>query len=597
MFPTLTAFTKLLIAALIALVLVHAPAGVSQAASVNEDAVAVIIGNKTYGGKIPEVSFAHNDADAMRKFVIEALGYREGNVIDLRDATGKQLEAVFGNDKTHKGKLFDWIRPGDSDITVFYSGHGVPGLNDKRAYLLPVDGDANRAEITGFPVDTLYRNLAKLPAKSVRVFIDACFSGETPKGMVISSASGLSVSPKAPKSASQLVTLTAAQGDQLASWDDDAKMGLFTKHLLEALYGAADNKKYGNGDGKVSLAEVGRYLDREMSYQARRRFGRVQKASVTGKSSTVLAPEIIERRIASNVTNRKPKSKPLLPTAGGSAHTVDFEGLDSSKGRVSGADLRAYLDQFGITLTNVVEPLNAVFVEHDSRSQSMLAASGHNYLEQASGGNTWRQFTLTFDRPLDSFSFTRTPYYGATKSGIVYAEWRATAKDANGKVLGVYGEKINAAYNPITKPVPAKRYSFTGGGIASVTIFGDHKGYAGTGSAGIDDLVLKVNAVAGIASPIFHDFPPLIISLSESGYFLKLVLAAELVAKDDRLEIENYAPKIVDGFQTYLRDLKLSDLKGSAGVEKIRSNLLEVARRTVGRGKVKSILVREMIVQ
>ncbi len=262
----------------------------------NPNAVAVIIGNKAYGGKIPEVSFAHNDAEAMKRFVINSLGYREGNVIDLRDATGTQLEAVFGNDKTHEGKLFDWIRPGDSDVVVFYSGHGVPGLKDKRAYLLPIDGDANRAEITGYSMATLYRNLGMLPAKSVRVFIDACFSGETPKGMVIRAASGISVVPKSPKGGSGLVTLTAAQGDQLASWDEDAQMGLFTKHLLEALYGAADGGRYGDGDGQVSLAEVGKYLDREMSYQARRRFGRTQKASISGEAATILAPELAKRR-------------------------------------------------------------------------------------------------------------------------------------------------------------------------------------------------------------------------------------------------------------------------------------------------------------
>ena len=100
----------------------------------------------------------------------------------------------------------------------------------------------------------------------------------------------------APKKVGKLVVLTAAQGDQFASWDEDAQMGLFTKHLLEALYGAADGGRYGDGDGQVSLAEVGKYLDREMSYQARRRFGRTQKASISGEAATILAPELAKRR-------------------------------------------------------------------------------------------------------------------------------------------------------------------------------------------------------------------------------------------------------------------------------------------------------------
>ena len=86
-----------------------------------------------------------------------------------------------------------------------------------------------------------------------------------------------------------MISITAAQGDQFASWDEDAKHGLFTKHLLEALAGKADAKRYGNRDGKVTLAEVKNYLDREMTYQARRRYNRDQTAAVSGDRELVLS--------------------------------------------------------------------------------------------------------------------------------------------------------------------------------------------------------------------------------------------------------------------------------------------------------------------
>jgi hypothetical protein len=303
------------------------------AAPSNDDAIAVIIGNKTYDGSIPEVSFAHNDADAFRKFVIDGLGYRDGNIIDLRDATFNQMVTVFGNDKTHEGKLFDYIRPGESDVTVFYSGHGVPGMKDRQAYLLPSNGDPNRAEISGYPIATLYKNLNKLPARTIRVFIDACFSGETPKGMLIKSASGIRIEPKVPEGSSRMVILTAAQGDQLASWDEEAGHGLFTKHLLEALYGAADGGKFGNGDGKVTLDEVGRYLKLEMSYQARRRFGRVQEASLTGIGSTVVVPEIVDRRYVASVAviPKLEAKRAAPPISNGSERTTSSLGVDLSQ--------------------------------------------------------------------------------------------------------------------------------------------------------------------------------------------------------------------------------------------------------------------------
>ena len=265
-----------------------APATASPAPD-RRDSIAVIIGNSTYAGGVPAVDYAHNDADAMRRFAIETLGYRVGNVIDLRDATKAQLEATFGNRETHKGKLFGWVRPGESDVFVFYSGHGVPGLTDRRSYLLPADGDPNLAEITGYPLDQLYENLSRIGARAVTVFIDACFSGETPKGMLIHAASGISVEVRVPVVGADLTVLTAAQGDQVASWDAKAEHGLFTKYLLDALQGAADGDAYGNRDGDVTVDEVRRYLDDEMTYWARRIHGRDQRATVVGDDATVLA--------------------------------------------------------------------------------------------------------------------------------------------------------------------------------------------------------------------------------------------------------------------------------------------------------------------
>ena len=98
----------------------------------NPDGIAVIIGNRAYEHRdVPEVTFAHRDADAFRGFVIDVLGYNPENIIDLRDATRGELFDAFGTRTDPRSHLWSYLNPeGGSDVVVFYSGHGVPGLND-----------------------------------------------------------------------------------------------------------------------------------------------------------------------------------------------------------------------------------------------------------------------------------------------------------------------------------------------------------------------------------------------------------------------------------------------------------------------------------
>ena len=311
----------------------------------NPDGVAVIIGNKGYQGGIPAVDFAHNDAEAFKQFVVEGLGFDPDNIIDLRDASQAQMESAFGNDRTHKGALWRYLDPdGNSDVVVFYSGHGVPSLEDEQAYLLPVDADPNVPQINGYPLDVLYKNLAKLEARSVKVFLDACFSGNSQNGMLIRATSGISVTARLPEQASQLLVLTAAQGDQVASWDEDAQHGLFTKHLLAALAGAADQGDMGDGNGDVTLAEVKAYLDRHMTRAARRIYGRVQTVTALGGGDVVLAtyaPGEVAQPTAETDTTPSASTDSAFDE-----RELDLAFWESIKDSTSVADYEAYLETF-----------------------------------------------------------------------------------------------------------------------------------------------------------------------------------------------------------------------------------------------------------
>ena len=87
----------------------------------NPNGVAVIIGNRGYEHeRVPEVSYAHRDAEAFRRYVVEVLGYDAENVIDLRDASQAEMESAFGNERRHEGLLWSYLDPEEgSDVVVF----------------------------------------------------------------------------------------------------------------------------------------------------------------------------------------------------------------------------------------------------------------------------------------------------------------------------------------------------------------------------------------------------------------------------------------------------------------------------------------------
>ena len=259
--------------------------------AINPDAVAVIIGNKNYRG-IPTVEFADRDAEAMRRYVIDILGFSEQNVIFEADVTYGRMIALFDTAPAHPGQLSRWLIPhaAKRDVFVYYSGHGFPGMDNHKAYLLPVDADPLGAEATGYSLELLQSNLLALGARSVTLVLDACFSGESGAGKLVSDRSIL-VRAADPVLPAPNITIFAASGPrETANWDRRDQHGLFTEYFLRAVYGAADDPAYGGKHtGRVSATMVKDYLDSEMSKVAARQMGSTQFASLSGITDVMLA--------------------------------------------------------------------------------------------------------------------------------------------------------------------------------------------------------------------------------------------------------------------------------------------------------------------
>ncbi len=248
------------------------------------DAVAVVIGNRSYQAGVPQVAFALNDAVLMRRYLEEALGYRPGNILHIEDATLTNMRVLFGDANNPRGRLRDLVKPGLSDVFVYYSGHGAPDPNAAQAYLMPIDADPMRLALTGYSLEVLYENLSKLEARSITVVLDACFSGATGGGdMLIAAASPIGIRVNDPSAllGEQAVVIAAANNQQVASWYPEMRHGLFTYFFLKGLQGAADL----SGNGHITAAEMAEYLRNDtegVPYMARRLYSREQQPQVWG---------------------------------------------------------------------------------------------------------------------------------------------------------------------------------------------------------------------------------------------------------------------------------------------------------------------------
>ncbi len=248
----------------------------------NPDAIAVVIGISRYENPdIPAVDYARHDAEIMKKYLQRTLGFKEENIFEQYDskASFSKLRAIF------KRKLGNLITPGKSDVFIFYSGHGVPGIEDKQPYLAPYDFDPEAIEDTGYNLNDFYKQVAKLKARNVTIVIDACFSGSSEKGMVIKGISPVFLEVDNPvMKVKNSVVFTSSTGRQVSSWYYKKRHGLFTYYFLMGLRGSADADK----DGRITAGEMGKYLTANVPKQARSLRSREQTPQVFGDKNRVL---------------------------------------------------------------------------------------------------------------------------------------------------------------------------------------------------------------------------------------------------------------------------------------------------------------------
>jgi flagellar protein FliL len=98
----------------------------------------------------------------------------------------------------------------------------------------------------------------------------------------------------------------------------------------------------------------------------------------------------------------------------------------------------------------------------------------------------------------------------------------------------------------------------------------------------------------------FVDMPDLIVNLQSDGprmRFLKLRVSLEVAGEATAETVRQLMPRVMDSFQVYLRALTVEDVRGAAGMQRLKEELIARVNLAVEPTQVSAVLLKEMLVQ
>lgn len=174
-------------------------------------------------------------------------------------------------------------------------------------------------------------------------------------------------------------------------------------------------------------------------------------------------------------------------------------------------------------------------------------------------------------------------------------------------------EDLDTAVDEIVEELPKKKISgkkivlffvlpilVLGGGGAALYLTGVVHSLLGWETDATDDGLGDDRASEASGPGYFYDLPVMSVNLDTGERrqaFLSLTISLELDSFADGEHIQEVMPRIIDNFQIYLRELRLEDLRGSAGLYRLREELLRRVNHAVHPNHVRDVLFKEMLVQ
>lgn len=132
--------------------------------------------------------------------------------------------------------------------------------------------------------------------------------------------------------------------------------------------------------------------------------------------------------------------------------------------------------------------------------------------------------------------------------------------------------------------------------VSALLVGGGTYWYLQQGKGGEHDTAPAAEA----ASTSYVEVPPMVVNLRSGGgeaRFLKLRFIVVAAGETQASEVKDKLPVLLDTLQPFLRELRPSDLDGSAAVFRIKEEMLRRARLALGQGVVTDVLIQDLVQQ
>jgi hypothetical protein len=197
----------------------------------NNNTVALIFGIENYN-QSPKAIYANLDAKYFYEYAKKGFGIDTQNIKLLIDQDANLISSLGILEKWLPSK----IKKNQTNLILFFAGHGLASNDGKDLFLLSQDSDPDLLSRTALSRTEIFDIIVKLKPKSVIMFFDTCYSGVSrEEETLLASARPIRIVANEQDTPENFTIFTASQLDQISSGLKEAKHGIFSYYLMKGL--------------------------------------------------------------------------------------------------------------------------------------------------------------------------------------------------------------------------------------------------------------------------------------------------------------------------------------------------------------------------